>query len=181
VFINAGLKHVSKKSVSVLEVGFGTGLNALLTCLEAQKGGRYVDYTAIELYPLEDLILEELAYNISPSGNSSIFRSLHASAWEERVAISPGFFLTKINADLITSRIGDNYDLVYFDAFSPAVQPELWSEVVFQKIYSAMTDGGILTTYCAKGSVRRAMQKAGFIVERLPGPPPKREMLRGEK
>ena len=171
VFINAGLRHSSRKNIRILEVGFGTGLNTLLTYLEAKEEKFCIDYTTIELFPLQEQILEQLSSLIKQPEDRTIFRSLHESAWEKYIAISPTFSLKKVNTDILSSPLGDGYDLVYFDAFSPVVQPELWSDAVFEKIFNAMTVGGMLTTYCAKGAARRSMQKAGFIVERLPGPP----------
>lgn len=181
VFIDSGLNAIKKQNIKVFEVGFGTGLNALLSCLEGQKNNLFIDYSAIELYPVGQEILNELEATITLFSKRSVFHSLHDSAWNQRVELSPNFHLTKLHADLLTTKLDGGYDLIYFDAFSPAVQPELWTEEVFEKIYSAMTDGGLLTTYCAKGAVRRALQKAGFTVERLPGRPPKREMLRARK
>ena len=181
VFINAGLTTLSKSQMNIFEVGFGTGLNALLTLLEAQKHDLTIEYTAIELYPVEKTIVEKLVYAPFLKTENSLFQSLHQSPWNERTQIIPNFFLRKIYGNLTTASLEEKYDLVYFDAFSPAIQPELWTDEVFAKMFNAMSKGGLLTTYCAKGAVRRAMQKAGFLVERLPGPPPKREMLRARK
>jgi tRNA U34 5-methylaminomethyl-2-thiouridine-forming methyltransferase MnmC len=181
VFIDSGLRTVHKEKCAVFEMGFGTGLNALLTFLEAQKLGVSIEYTTVELYPLPEEILFALNLNFSGLTHSDIFHLLHQPLWNQRFEISPNFFLTKIRGNLLNAPFGKGYDLVYFDAFSPAIQPELWTEDVFAKLYNSMNPQGILNTYCAKGAVRRAMQHAGFIVERLAGPPPKREMIRATK
>ncbi len=181
VFINAGLKKLNINGIKILEVGFGTGLNAFLTLHEAIRSKILIDYFAIELYPLEEKILQVL--NNSEPFKSDIlsFTLLHKYVSDQRMKINNYFNLTVINDDIINASLGEGYNLVYFDAFSPEVQPELWTENMFAKIFNSMTKGGILNTYCAKGIVRRNMQNAGFLVERLPGLPPKREMLSARK
>ena len=159
--------------MSVLEVGFGTGLNALLTLQQAKKLRRFTRYETIELYPIDETTVNELS-------DDEVFRNLHAAAWEQPVEITPYFVLHKRKTDLLKTTFSSKYDVVYFDAFSPAVQPEMWNIDIFKKIYSSMNPGAILTTYCAKGVVRRTMQGVGLVVERLPGPAGKREMLRGK-
>ncbi len=181
VFINAGLKRCTKTSIRVFEVGFGTGLNALLTCVEAEKLLVDIEYHSVELYPLEMEVIKSLNYSDSLSLNSQLFNSLHKAPWNVTVQISPTFRLRKISSSLQETNMLDKFDVVYFDAFSPAIQPELWTMEVFSKIYNNLHNNAILTTYCAKGEVRRNMQAAGFKVERLPGPPGKREMLRATK
>lgn len=181
VFIETGLKFVLQKKdspISILEMGFGTGLNALLTVLES--GLHPVNYTSLELYPLSEEIVLELNYGQN-LGNEALFSLLHAAEWEENQVITPLFTIEKRHISLLDFQTEKKFDLVYFDAFAPEIQPELWTEAVFQKLYDSMNEGGVLVTYCAKGIVRRAMKSAGFQVERLPGPPPKREMLRGVK
>jgi len=160
--------------VSVLEVGFGTGLNAWLTLQQAEKLQRNTYYETIELYPINETTAHELS-------DDEIFRSLHSAPWEQPVEITSYFVLHKRKCDLMKTMFNNKYDVVFFDAFSPAVQPEMWNSDIFTKLYSSMNSSAILTTYCAKGSVRRTMQDAGFIVERLPGPTGKREMLRAIK
>lgn len=157
--------------VRVLEVGFGTGLNAWLTALEAERQGVHIEYEAIELFPLG--IRQVRALNSDP-----LFGLLHEAPWDAETAISPYFTMHKRKVDLLTSSLPGPYDVVYFDAFSPKVQPELWEQAVFERIFTAMHSGGILTTYCAMGEVRRRMQRAGFTTEKIPGPVGKREMLR---
>lgn len=199
IFINAGLKftldninkNVSQSipTLNILEIGFGTGLNALLTLLESEKNSVKVFYNSVELYPvsIEDAkklnypsILSE--YNSHHTGNiTEHFHQLHSTAWESVVDITPYFSLLKQQIDFSnpsqfnTSKL---FNLIYFDAFAPEKQPEMWTKDVFKKIYSVCDSGAVLTTYCAKGVVRRMLQNEGFKMERLPGPPGKREFLR---
>ncbi|MCE5331575.1 MAG: tRNA (5-methylaminomethyl-2-thiouridine)(34)-methyltransferase MnmD [Bacteroidales bacterium] len=182
IFIEAGLKHCLKQEIKVLEIGFGTGLNAFLTLIEAERSGIQIQYTALELYPVkvEKALLLNYADQYSPE-MKKYFESIQTSAWNTEVQISPFFSLEKIKADFTTVEFPKAYDVIYFDAFSPEKQPEMWSQEQFEKICKYCHSGAILTTYCAKGAVRRAMQAAGFNVERLPGPPGKREILRAVK
>jgi tRNA U34 5-methylaminomethyl-2-thiouridine-forming methyltransferase MnmC len=180
VFIKSGLDHSDKQDIKILEIGFGTGLNALLTALN--KGRRKIEYHSIEKYPLNSET--EDALTLSPRQTveeTSVFKAIHEAPWNELTEIIPDFKLLKFEDDLLTVNFNTKYDLVYFDAFGPDVQPELWTKDIFQKIFDTTNTNGILTTYSAKGAVRRAMQSAGFKVERLPGPPKKREMLRCTK
>jgi tRNA U34 5-methylaminomethyl-2-thiouridine-forming methyltransferase MnmC len=179
VFIRAGLKQVMKESVRILEVGFGTGLNALLTLLHTDRA---VEYYAIELHPLPVEMIRLLNYGkmLCP-GKEALYLSLHTAAWEMPVRITDLFTLHKIQGDSHTCTLPEDIGLVYFDAFAPGKQPGMWNQAIFNKLYQSMAQGGILTTYCAKGSVRRMMQEAGYTVERIPGPPGKREMLRATK
>lgn len=181
IFVDMGLKYVQTSKPHILEIGFGTGLNAYLTLLAAQEIGKQVHYTGLELYPLPWETVEELNYS-----NDPLFKKIHTVAWEEEVEITPAFTLLKMNMDFTkTDRESLNntpYDVVYFDAFAPEKQPEMWSQSLFDYLYQAMNTGGVLTTYCAKGIIRRSLQQAGFTVERLPGPPGgKREILRAMK
>ena len=181
VFINTGFRTCTKNPVHIFEVGFGTGLNAFLTLIEAQKQSITVNYQSIELFPLEKNVFDNLDYADFLASNNIIFKALHEAPWNNKTQILPCFQLTKIKEDLLNFNFSENYDLVYFDAFSPATQPELWSEEIFDKLFKHLNEGGILTTYCAKGAVRRSLQNVGFKTERLPGPPGKREMLRATK
>lgn len=180
IFIDLGLNASIATRPRVLEIGFGTGLNALLTLEAAEENRKKVHYTGIELYPLPWEVVKQLGYSDSP-----FFESLHSAPWEEESVISPYFALQKVQADFtkeLPEVFQQHFDLVYFDAFAPEKQPEMWSQELFNQLYVQMNSGGILTTYCAKGVVRRMLQAAGFIVERLPGPPDgKREVLRGRK
>ena len=174
VFIEAGYLSTTVDPVSVLETGFGTGLNAWLSLQQASMLRRKTYYEAIELYPIDELTVCELSDN-------DVFRNLHTAPWEQPVEITPCFVLHKRKSDLLKTVFTRKFDVVYFDAFSPAVQPEMWSRDIFTGLHEAMNPGAVLTTYCAKGEVRRTMQSVGFAVERLPGPAGKREMLRARK
>jgi tRNA U34 5-methylaminomethyl-2-thiouridine-forming methyltransferase MnmC len=179
VFIEAGLQRMKSSSVRVLEIGFGTGLNAFLTLLHA---GVPVEYYTVELYPLPLDVVRSLNYGkIICPGKEELFRSLHMAAWDMPVKITDLFTLHKIQGDSNACALPGDIGLVYFDAFAPGKQPEMWNQDIFTKLYQSMIPNGVLTTYCAKGSVRRMMQEAGYSVERIPGPPGKREMLRATK
>ncbi|MDR0546200.1 MAG: tRNA (5-methylaminomethyl-2-thiouridine)(34)-methyltransferase MnmD [Dysgonamonadaceae bacterium] len=175
VYIEAGFKRCQKSSIHVLEIGFGTGLNALLTALEAGERQVPTLYTALEKYPLPLEIANQLNYT---ELDAEIFRQIHISEWETPVPITPFFTLQKIQTDFSAYTYPDCYDVVYYDAFAPDKQAGVWSQSLFDTIYKAMPSSGVMTTYCAKGHIRRMMQQAGFAVERIPGPPGKREMLR---
>jgi tRNA U34 5-methylaminomethyl-2-thiouridine-forming methyltransferase MnmC len=183
IFIDAGFRKINEnnKSVQLLEVGFGTGLNALLTCLLAEEAAQEVNYTGIEAFPLMPKTTEQLNYTDIPDA-AGIFRRICYSDWEKAARISKRFNLTKINCRIqdFTYENGP-FNLVYFDAFSPDVQPEMWDSEVFMKLYENMEKGGLLLTYSCKGIVKRAMKSAGFTLEKLPGPPGKREFLRATK
>lgn len=182
IFIDAGMKEAVKDELQVLEIGFGTGLNAFLTLLEAETSGKRVIYHTVELYPLQPELVRALNYPavICPE-KESLFYALHESPWDQPVEIIPYFTLYKIEGDSNTCRLPEAADLIYFDAFAPDKQPGMWHQEIFNKLYSHTAENGILTTYCAKGVVRRMMQEAGYTVERIPGPPGKREMLRARK
>lgn len=185
VFIRMGFDEIvsSRDSISVFEMGFGTGLNALLSSLAAEKKGVGVFYESIEAFPLSREEWEGMNYSNQIGGEDAglLFEKIQTTPWEEPTAITKKFILKKSAVRLADFTSIPKFDLVYFDAFAPRVQPELWTPKVFRKIHNLMIPGGILTTYCAKGDVRRAMQTAGFNVERLEGPPGKREMLRAVK
>ncbi len=183
VFIKHGLNLFRNQEIHILEIGFGTGLNALITFLEASKLGLKVTYKGVEAYPVTPGELAQLNYiaELKAEAYQSHFEQMHKSAWESNISISDGFDLYKEQHDFREIDALDTFDIVYFDAFGARVQPELWTENVFGIMFRALKTGGILVTYSAKGSVRRAMQASGFTVERLPGPPGKREMLRATK
>ena len=185
VFIDAGFNLLTiKSSINILEIGFGTGLNAWLTLLECTKKKSHIYYHAVEPFPLSSSIYSRLNYAeiITNQHPKNLFLSLHETAWNSNIKINEFFNLKKQNQKLEETMLqNDFYDLVYYDAFSPAVQPELWTAAIFEKIYKAMRINGIFVTYSAKGSVRRNLKEAGFEVERLPGPKGKREMIRAIK
>lgn len=184
VFIDAGLRqtltNVSER-LQILEIGFGTGLNALLTLLEAPN--RLIRYESLEAYPLQAELASSLNYGtLLPNTTATqLLGNFHRAPWEEPVSITPEFTLLKRQMQLQDFTSQERYHMVYFDAFAPTAQPELWTTQVFTNIYKHLLPRGILVTYCSKGIVRRAMQHAGFNVEKIPGPPGKREMVRAIK
>lgn len=179
VFIDAGLRRVEKEEIRILEIGFGTGLNAFLTLRERQ--GKIVYYSA-ELYPLDAACTDALNYGeMAWPERKELFAALHRAPWDRPVEITDGFVLHKIAGDSRSVPLPTAIDLIYFDAFAPDKQPEMWTPEVYGKLYASAAPGGVLVTYCAKGEVRRGLQAAGFRMERLPGPPGKRHMLFGRK
>ncbi len=184
VYIEQGLLQLNKKQLSILEIGFGTGLNAYLTYCYAHQKQISVNYSSLEKYPLTEAEYRQLNYphTIFPEF-SFVFEQMHAAAWESVAEISPEFKLQKIQADLLTFRFNalPQYDLVYYDAFAPGKQPEMWTDEILHKVAATVKDDGILITYCAKGTVRRSLTASGFKMERIPGPIGKKEILRGKK
>jgi len=187
VFIEAGLKYCAakKNALNILEIGLGTGLNALLTFMEAQLLSTGIHYTALEAFPLSKELTDELNYIKaleSPEHEGLFFDLIHGSEWEKETEVTPGCKLKKIRNTLQEITLPEQeFDLVYFDAFGPPVQPEMWTEELFIKTYKTTKPGGILVTYCAKGEVKRTLKRVGFTIESLPGPPGKREMIRALK
>ncbi|TVZ17149.1 tRNA (5-methylaminomethyl-2-thiouridine)(34)-methyltransferase MnmD [Maribacter sp. MAR_2009_72] len=183
VFIHSGLHLFKNCDLNILEIGFGTGLNALITLMEAEHQNLSIDYTGVEAYPVSKEEIGQLNYlkELNALSFTKMFNEMHASPWEELIPISPKFNLKKQQKDFKDIKDIAQYDLVYFDAFGARVQPELWTVDIFEIMLKAIKKGGYLVTYAAKGSVRRAMLEVGFLVERLPGPPGKREMLRAKK
>lgn len=222
IFINAGLKHIlndlesnnsrNKPTINILEIGFGTGLNALLTLLETEYSSINIFYNSIELFPISLEDAEKLNYpiqliqfqqkviefnesdleksdlieykSIDSKRITELFLKLHKTLWEEEIEITTMFTLLKQKIDFSNPsqfKPDKLFDLIYFDAFAPEKQPEMWAKAVFNKIYSLCNTNAVFTTYCAKGVIRRMLQEEGFKMERLPGPPGKREILRGIK
>lgn len=183
IFIEMGLKHSPAPEPRILEIGLGTGLNAFLTLLAAEEMQRKVHYTGIERYPLAEETLRQLDYpGIVGKKHEEDYYAIHQAPWEKETNLSPWFTLHKIEGDFTRHTFQKGYDIIYFDAFAPEKQPEMWEQSLFNTLYNVLNEGGILTTYCAKGVVRRMLQTAGFTVERLPGPPGgKREILRATK
>lgn len=183
VFIEHGLNRFHNQDVSLLEIGFGTGLNALISLIEAKKIGLRLNYVGVEAYPVTEKEIKGLNYieSLEVKNFKDTFSLMHSSDWNKSIEIDSHFKLTKQKKDFSAICDIDLFNLIYFDAFGARVQPELWTVSVFQRMYTALKSNGILVTYSAKGSVRRAMQEVGFVVERLPGPPGKREMLRAIK
>lgn len=186
VFIEHGLKYLYQqnyKHISILEIGFGTGLNAFITWIESEKLKLDIDYYGVEAYPVsvDEVAKMNYATQLNVEHAISFFENMHQVSWEKTHAMTSSFSLTKQNKFFSDIQDQQKFDLIYFDAFGARVQPELWTETIFEKMYKALKPNGILVTYSAKGSVRRAMQAVGFSVEKLPGPPGKREMLRALK
>tara|TARA_R100001594_G_scaffold145608_1_gene195973 strand:- start:85 stop:747 length:663 start_codon:yes stop_codon:yes gene_type:complete len=183
VFIHSGLDLFENTTVDILEIGFGTGLNALITLIEFKKRNLKINYTGVEAYPVSKDELGQLNYLDQLKANSlkDEFATMHTSPWEKLVEVTADFSLIKEQKFFKDISKSNAFDLVYFDAFGARVQPELWTVEIFEIMFKAMKSGGYLVTYAAKGSVRRAMLEVGFLVERLPGPPGKREMLRAKK
>ena len=182
IFIEAGLRKCELTSINLYEVGFGTGLNAYLTLLESIKSNLSILYITIEKYPLPSKIWTALNYSeIVPEGNPLLFKLIHDAKWNEEVRITDHFTILKLSSDLTNIDYSKLplFNLIYFDAFSPEKQPELWETSIFLQLASHSAFGAKLVTYCAKGAVRRSLIAAGFTAERIPGPPGKREMLRG--
>jgi len=183
IFIENGLRYLNKKELSILEVGFGTGLNALLTLIEAEKNDLQILFDVVELHPLDSVFVASLNYLslLKASHLTNEFSLMHACEWDSAVKISGQFVLRKTPGDILHVELEGKYDLVYFDAFDPAAEPELWTTDVFRKIYNAMKRDGVLVTYSSKGIVRRAMAEAGFSVSKIQGPKGKREIVRAIK
>jgi len=184
VFIEAGLKATFRAFpegiINVLEMGFGTGLNAFLTSIEAAKYNLSIHFTAIEQYPISDTETAALNYP-DKLGHEAIFTALHTSEWGKTIKITPNFSIHKIKSNLADAVLNGPFYVIYFDAFAPDAQPELWTEAIFSKLYKTLAEGGILTTYCSKSIVRKAMTSAGFTVKKIPGPHGKREMVQAFK
>ncbi len=182
IFIQNGFNFINTNPVRILEIGFGTGLNALLTLENAMLQNRSVYYVAIELYPLEIDVIQNLNYcKLINLKLENEFLEFHKRNWGDTIKLNENFILHKILGDAINIDFPENFDLVYFDAFSPDKQPELWTKELFLKLFKSLNNNGILTTYCAKGEVKRNLKEAGFTIERIPGSPGKRHMIRAIK
>ena len=184
VFIGAGLRHLLSKNkweeIRILEMGLGTGLNALLTGLEAEENKQPVLYEALEAFPLSQEEALPLNYPtlLGRADWQERFMALHAGVFNQPFSWTPEITFTNWKTTLQEFTSSQRFHLVYYDAFAPAAQPELWTADIFQKLNACMEPGGLLVTYCSKGDVQRALKAAGFIIEKIPGPPGKREMLR---
>lgn len=183
VFIQQGLSQVTEKCIRILEMGFGTGLNALLTFLYANDHGKEISYLGIEAFPLATAEWSKMNYleQLGVNQFNAVWQKMHTAKANTWFRLSNDFLLQRHQLDFKDFDSDPQFNLIYFDAFGPRVQPELWSSTIFERMYDVLLPGGILVTYCSKGSVRRNMQEAGFEVEKLPGPPGKREMLRAIK
>ena len=170
------------EKVNILEVGFGTGLNALLTMLRADNSGCQIDYAGLEKFPLAKAVWSKLNYPdiINTQHSQSYFEKLHKCEWGEISALTENFSILKFVVDFLEyNNVAGSFDLIFFDAFGPDVQPELWTEDVFMKLSQMTAKDGVLVTYSCKGTVKRALKASGFDIEKIPGPKGKREILRG--
>lgn len=183
VFIKNGLDLFKGKPVSILEIGFGTGLNAFITFLEAEKRNQSIEYVGVEAYPisLDEAMQMNYVTQLSAASCSHVFDKIHQVSWEDKQSISPQFSLTKRKQFFQDIVDIEQFDLIYFDAFGFRVQPELWSLEIFKKMFTALKPHGVLVTYACRTSIKSAMKDSGFTVEKLPGAPGKREMLRATK
>lgn len=184
VFIKNGLKQFDDRTnINILEIGYGTGLNCFITFLEAKKSNISINYVGIEAYPVHQDEIQKLNYiaELKAQSFAEVYLAMHTLPWNIKHDLNVSFSLIKRQQFFNEIDDVESFDLIYFDAFGARVQPELWTVEIFQKMYAALKLNGVLVTYSAKGSVRRAMQEVGFVIERLPGPPGKREMLRGTK
>lgn len=185
VFINTGLLYFKNsypncRAIKIFEMGFGTGLNALLTAVEASRINTHISYYSIDLHPLPNDLFLKLNY-AGLLKVPELYKKITASPWEQPVSITSFFDLNKIESNLLSYSFVEEYDIIYFDAFAPDDQPELWTAEMFTKVYNTLNPGGVLVTYCSKSVVRKNLQAVGFTVEKIPGPPGKREILRAVK
>jgi tRNA U34 5-methylaminomethyl-2-thiouridine-forming methyltransferase MnmC len=182
IFIKNGFEICDAAPLSILEIGFGTGLNALLTAVRSMEGTRKVSYTSLEKYPIDQKIINSLNhYKFAGENGRSLFNLIHSSPWNTEINICRNFNLKKIEMDLTKVKLSGLFDLVYFDAFGPDKQPEMWTKEIFEVISSVTNKNGLLVTYSAKGEVKRNLKACGFEVTLLPGPPGKRQMIRAVK
>lgn len=183
VFIKNGLSLFDNKNISILEIGFGTGLNTFITFLESLKNQLSIDYVGIEAYPIsaEEVKMMNFVNELNAKNQSIIFDTIHSCQWENQIHITPNFVLTKRKQFFEDINDFNKYDLIYFDAFGYRVQPELWSVSIFKIMYNALKTNGVLVTYAARSIIKKNMTEVGFTVEKLQGPPGKREMFRAIK
>jgi tRNA U34 5-methylaminomethyl-2-thiouridine-forming methyltransferase MnmC len=186
IFLEAGFSYPgfdTLNEINILEMGFGTGLNALLTLIQAKLTGKKVYYEALEMAPLEEHLFASLNYCtvLDEEGLQDTFIYMHRSPWERAAELVPGFILLKKKINILDYDTNRLFDLVYFDAFAPSHEPGVWSNMLFSKMFSCLASGGVLVTFSSSGDVRRNLQAAGFMVEKLPGPKGKREFIRAIK
>jgi tRNA U34 5-methylaminomethyl-2-thiouridine-forming methyltransferase MnmC len=182
VYIMNGLGFCNSNPANIFEAGFGTGLNALLSCIYSEQHKLKINYTSAENYPLKSSIVKALNHsNFAGVNGKELSDKIHTAPWGSRVEINSYFTLKKIKCDLVKDDIDGKFNLIYFDAFGPGKQPEMWTDNIFKKISEVTEAGGIFVTYSAKGEVKRALKSNGFQVNILPGPPGKREMIRATK
>ncbi|MGE0561554.1 MAG: tRNA (5-methylaminomethyl-2-thiouridine)(34)-methyltransferase MnmD [Flavobacteriales bacterium] len=185
VFIQKGLTDYLEinncKEIEVFEVGFGTGLNAHLTQLFAAENNVKINYTSVEAYPLNLELIQQLNYTDLINSTKQDYLKLHEVEWNKPITINKYFKLNKLHKEVISIKEKEKFDVIFFDAFAPDIQPEMWSKTVFENMLAALKPNGVLVTYCAKGIVKRTIKELGFELETLAGPPGKREMIRATK
>tara|TARA_B100000131_G_scaffold317760_1_gene360362 strand:+ start:55 stop:711 length:657 start_codon:yes stop_codon:yes gene_type:complete len=181
VFIKHGFLCFKKSNLKLLEIGLGTGLNALLTKLKSDKLKLKTIYEAIELYPLNKKEYRKLNFANKIHVEKNEFLQIHQNQFDKKHKFSDYFYFIKRNEDVLSYQFTEKYDLIYFDAFAPNKQPEVWSEDVLRKMYNCLKNGGALVTYCSRGVIKRRLKDIGFTIETLEGPPGKREMIRANK
>ena len=188
VFIKNGLEYFEQKNqqaeIRILEVGFGTGLNALLTLQHRLIGSTKILYESLEAFPIEQETVSQLNYPeiLNFSDSEEYFAQLHQSSWDKKVEITSNFSLLKRHVKIQDMELGsEEFDVIYFDAFAPSKQPELWELTVLRKVEQSMKPGAVFVTYCAKGQLKRDLKSLRLLVETLPGPPGKKEMVRAVK
>ncbi|MDI9310349.1 MAG: tRNA (5-methylaminomethyl-2-thiouridine)(34)-methyltransferase MnmD [Limnohabitans sp.] len=183
VFIRNGLDKFDDKPLAILEIGLGTGLNAFITYLESQRKKQNIHYTGIEAYPvsLEEARIMNYCEQLNAQDEESVFDAIHTLPWNQENNLAENFIFKKRQQFFNEITDVDSFDLIYFDAFGFQVQPELWSIEIFEKMFKSLKEKGVLVTYAARGIIKRNMQSVGFKVEKVPGPPGKREMMIGYK
>jgi tRNA U34 5-methylaminomethyl-2-thiouridine-forming methyltransferase MnmC len=183
VFIQNGFSLFEDKPISILEIGFGTGLNAFITFLESNEKKQSINYVGVEAYPVaaNEVLMMNYVAELGADNYKEVFKKMHESNWDEIIELSDAFTLTKRKQFFQEIDDVETFDLIYFDAFGYRVQPELWSTEIFKRMYDSLKPNGVLVTYAARGVVKRSMIEVGFKVEKLAGPPGKREMFRARK
>ncbi|UXP33311.1 tRNA (5-methylaminomethyl-2-thiouridine)(34)-methyltransferase MnmD [Reichenbachiella agarivorans] len=189
VFLSKGLDHCrklfpDKEVIKILEIGFGTGLNAWLTACKVQGESYEVEFASLEKHPLSKEIIDQLNYTdrMGTVDAKELYDKVHQADWDQLVRISTAFSLHKMEGDILNLPLAEGYfDLIYFDAFAPSKQPEMWSQDILKRMFAALVKGGVLVTYCAQGQFKRDLKTVGFETEELPGPPGKKEMTRAVK
>ncbi len=182
VFINQGLNQLESDKIDIFEVGFGTGLNTLLTYREGERKKISINYTTIEAYPLDSKLVDTYISNFENLFEIGLIKKMHLSEWGSAIQLSDNFNFRKVKSELQLFEFKkESFDIIYYDAFGSRVQPEMWTCELFSKMFDILYNNGLLVTYCAKGQVKRDLKKVGFEVETCQGPPGKREMIRAWK
>jgi len=181
IYINTGFNKIDKPELNILEIGLGTGLNAFLTLVETKNKNIQTIYHSIELFPIDLDLCLQLNFAKIINEDPELFKLIHTTPWNKEIRINNNFVLKKIKSDLREMNIIKKYELIYFDAFCPDKQPEMWTYDIFINLYNSLHKKGILVTYSVKGIVKRLLKSVGFNIELLPGPPGKRHIIRATK